>query len=501
MAGDRQDATIGCRGRVRGIDGAIRVEAGEITPGEAADGGERTADDDLAVGLHEGDERTTFGVDLERGVEGAVSADPGEAIAEGPRREAARLDCGEITAEDDLAVGLKREGGHGGVGRGREAGVERAVGVQARDVGPLGGDRAATPDGCELTADHDIAVRSERDGDDVAAKVGVELRVEGAVGIEPGEAVAGGGVFVAGRLERRKRAAENDLAVALHGERGHGVVGIRIEFGIDGAVGVEAGDAIARRHDAGAGRLQGGEATRDHDLAIADGGARGAREIRGLELRNEGEDDAVGVRVVGGVERAIGVEAGHVVAGGGGGAGLHGGEATADDEFAVGLEREGIHLRERAARDVRVECKVEGSVGVEAGHAIARRRGGGTVGLEGGEIAADHDAAVGLEDQGADGAVGVGIKGGVDRAVGVEAGEIVADRGDTSAGAERRELAGDEEFSVGLGCQDIDVAIDVGIKAIGCRRALSKGGNGAQEESGNEQRAQGRPEKRSGEHR
>ena len=92
LADDGQDATIGCGGHVGGIDGAIRVQAGEIIPGEAADGGERTADDDLAVGLHEGDERTTFGVDLERGVEGAVSADPGEAIAEGPRREAARLD-------------------------------------------------------------------------------------------------------------------------------------------------------------------------------------------------------------------------------------------------------------------------------------------------------------------------------------------------------------------------------------------------------------------------
>jgi hypothetical protein len=139
-----------------------------------------------------------------------------------------------------------------------------------------------------------------------------------------------------------------------------------------------------------------------------------------------------------------------VVAGDGGGAGLHGGEAATDEEFAVGLDREGVHLRERAARNIRVEREVEGAVGVEAGDAVARGGGGGAVGLNGGEIATDHDAAVRLEDEGADGAVGIGVKRGVDRAVGIEAGEVVAGGGGTDARAERRELTGDEEFSVGL---------------------------------------------------
>ena len=126
---------------------------------------------------------------------------------------------------------------------------------------------------------------------------------------------------------------------------------------------------------------------------------------------------------------------------------------------------------------------VEGAVGVEAGDAVAGRGGRGAVGLDRREIAADQDPAVGLEEEGADGAVGVRVESEVERAVGIEAGEVVARGGRPDRRAERGELACDEQFSVGLRGHDVDVTVDIGIETVRGGRALREGRDGAQNET------------------
>ena len=57
-------------------------------------------------------------------------------------------------------------------------------------------------------------------------------------------------------------------------------------------------------------------------------------------MENRGKNGAVGGGIEGGVERAVGIEAGNVGAGGTG----HGGESAGEGDLAVGGEREAAHF-------------------------------------------------------------------------------------------------------------------------------------------------------------
>jgi hypothetical protein len=89
------------------------------------------------------------------------------------------------------------------------------------------------------------------------------------------------------------------------------------------------------------------------------------------------------------------------------------------------------------------------------------------LGREGREIAADEEFVVGLEGDGADLAVGIGVVGGVERAVDVEAGDVVA-----LGGADNRKGAGDDELAVGLAGDREHAAVGRGGGKRGVDRAV-----------------------------
>jgi hypothetical protein len=249
-------------------------------------------------------------------------------------------------------------------------------------------------------------------------------------------------------LHRSEIAADQNLAVTLHRQRQRAVIQVRVKLRIGGAVGIEPGQAVAEGGGRVAVRLETRETTRDEDLPV--------------RMLGQGEHDVVRVGIVAGVQRPVGVEPGQAVARGA----AHAREVAARHDAAVGLQQQGVDLRGQPAADVGIESRVDRAVRVETGEAVARDRSG-AVGLQGREIAADKDLAVRLQDQRPHRAVGTGIKRRVERAVRVDAGEVVARGADRAVGTHGGELTGQDEFAVGLGRHGVDVAIDVGIVAIG----------------------------------
>ena len=88
----------------------------------------------------------------------------------------------EFAPEQNPAVRLHRHATDGAVRVGIEARVERAVGIQPRDV--LARD-PAHPE--EFAPDQNLAVRLHHHAiDDVAVHIGIEAHVDRAVGVDPG---------------------------------------------------------------------------------------------------------------------------------------------------------------------------------------------------------------------------------------------------------------------------------------------------------------------------
>ena len=231
----------------------------------------------------------------------------------------------------------------------------------------------------------------QEEGVDGGVGVGVERAVERAVGIETRDPAADARRGVADGLDGGKRAADDDLAVGLDGDDVDGIVRLGIELGIGVTVEVEP-------HEAGT-----------HSRLAAFGVERGegaAGEHFAVTLEREAEDGGVRAGVVGGVEGAVGVEARDVVAHDG----ADGAERAADDDLAVGLDHDRGDLRGEAAADIGVERGVEGAVGVETGEVVAVNLVGGAVGLDGGKRTADENLAVALRGGDQDGAVHVGIE-------------------------------------------------------------------------------------------
>jgi hypothetical protein len=317
------------------------------------------------------------------------------------------LDGGGAGAFEDLEPGLcEPQGATRGAGRGQESGQARAI--EFVDLGEVSAhDHAIVGLGPEGA--HGV-VGAHADG---------KGRVDGAFGQESDQAVVG----IAGELG--EAAADEDFAVRLNGQRLHAVVGggADRQAGIGQSLRGEPNQAVV------AGSIEEGEAAADQDATV------------GLE-----EDHAhFGIRSRSWVERGVGGAAGQAPRQAGPRLTVDLGEVPAEQEVAVGLEGEGV--------DGVVRSRADGVGRVEVGIGQQTDQVRLVDALIVGKVAADQDAAVGLDGDGADGVVetGPGIEGEVQCAVGVESSQAVA--GDA---IDQGEGAADEDLAVGLHGHGLD---------------------------------------------
>ncbi len=173
--------------------------------------------------------------------------------------------------------------------------VQRAVGVDPRDEVAGGRDVSVDVEGGEIPADHDLAVGLDPNRVDRRIGVGREAGVDRAVGIEPGDVIgrvegAAGGRDAVGRriggirLKFGEVARHVELAVRRHLDVKDRGIGARVKRGVDRAVGIEPGDAVAGQDGAGSGVRDGVEGAAEQDLPA---GKEGDHEGRPVQHRGE----------------------------------------------------------------------------------------------------------------------------------------------------------------------------------------------------------------------
>ena len=238
---ERGDLGVG-RGVKRGIDRAIAIEPGEVTTGNTADIRKRAADDDLAVGLNDDRVDNIVGDRGKGGVHRAVGIEASEKVTGHAAQNR------EVAADKHFAVGLHRLDNDAAVGRRVEGRVNRAVGVEASEVVPIdrGDGRAGTILG-EITAGDDLAVGLEREGLHRAVTGTVERHVEAAVDQETRHIRPAGRSRVVVGAQTGESATDQQRAVGLNQEGVDLGVGIRIPRGVERTVGVEPGETAAGR--------------------------------------------------------------------------------------------------------------------------------------------------------------------------------------------------------------------------------------------------------------
>ena len=201
------------------------------------------ANDDLAVRLQrQGDNRFVRpGAGVKRGVERAVGVQARHAHA------GDAVNARELSADDDHAVGLKRENLNRGAqsAAGVKRGVQRAVDIESRNV-----TARRAVDGEELPADENFAVRLEGQGDHQIIHAWVEGGVQRSVRVQTHNGVA------RHVIEQIKITCHDRLAVGLqrHGCDRCVLVQVRIKRpaarvkgGIQRGVGIKPGNAVATR--------------------------------------------------------------------------------------------------------------------------------------------------------------------------------------------------------------------------------------------------------------
>ena len=155
-----------------------------------------------------------------------------------------------------------------------------------------------------------------------------------------------------------------------------------------------------------------------------------------IPLHRQARNEVVRFGIEAAVHGAVGIQAGNVGSGGGrfSAVRLERGKAAADQDPAVRLQRDAADL----VVGIGIEAGVDRTVGIQAGDPVAHGGHKRTVGLELAERAADHDFPVGLERDAGNVPVGTGIKAGVQRAVGIQPGDTFPDdRHNRSVGLER----------------------------------------------------------------
>ena len=165
-------------------------------------------------------------------------------------------------------------------------------------VARSGRGRAVGLEGGEGATEQHLAIRLHRQAKDAAARIGIEVHVQRAVGIKPGDAVArhsehGG-----------KGTPDQHLAIRLHGYARYGAVriGIKVRIEIAGQNQLEIRGDVHIHHHSGLGAWIDGRAIAPVHEAVAggrhggDGGASGAVVDR---LRRGAGDRTVGAGGVG----------------------------------------------------------------------------------------------------------------------------------------------------------------------------------------------------------
>ena len=268
---------------------------------------------------------------IEGRVQGAVGVEPREAAARHP------VISGIVAADDDAAVRLHQNplkielaGDATEAHPGREAGVESAVGIDAVNDHARDAGRVFR---CVIAADDQLAVlRLQREALDLEAAAQVEFRV--------GKSRIGRAIGV--QSDQAAGTADDDLPVGLDQQGSHvrsqfaGLVeGFGIEGGVQGAIGVETGDAGAR--DA----FERAEIAADDHAAI--------RALDGDSLDGAGNvalTDAVTRRARADVESrvqgAVGIETGDIVDAGG----TEGIEVSGDVHLAARGQGNGVNQLE-----------------------------------------------------------------------------------------------------------------------------------------------------------
>ena len=357
----------------------------------------------------------------------------------------------EGAAEEDGAVGLDGDGIDGAVRVGIEIGIHGAVGVEARDEVAHG----RVPEGVwrkavEGATYDNLAVEVEREGVDGTGGAWIK-GVERAVRLEPGEVVArrGRGGRGTSGIEGGERSAGHDLTVGLEEERVNGRAGRRVVGGIERTGAVETRDEFALCRSGSATRLHGREGTAEHNFAVT--------------LDDDGVDAGIEVRVERGVEGAVRIKAGRAVAG----RVTDAGKRTADEDLLVGLDGDcrdfSTQWREKAA--IKDACRRDADEIAVGGLVFIR------------EHPAEEDIAVGFYGDGFDGASefsGQG-KSGAQGAIPGEPSEAVALRRD-GGGVRAMEHRGDRAIGIeGRGEQGVGRALGVETRYVGRARAADIG--------------------------
>ena len=310
---------------------------------------ERPAEHHFAIGLNGQSVHVTVCSGVERRVSRAVGIEPRE-TASRHRARAAAAEHREVAADENLPVGLQAEGVDEPIGAGVEGGVHRAVGIEPADFRSRGCSRSSAESG-EVAADQDLAVGLNRHRDHVQIGAGIEPRVDGAVGIQAPDAIARRVAKLA--AEMCKQPAEQNLPVRLHGDRIHRAVGARRETRVCRAVGVQPAEVIAHRPSQA--RV---ESAAHQNLAVR------------LDRQRVNVVVHVRARVVAHIDAAVGIEPGEVLARRGAGAAADAAEVAANHDPAIRLDDDGVHR----SVDARVEGRIERPVCIEPGETIANRR-------------------------------------------------------------------------------------------------------------------------------
>ena len=394
----RVDLGVGTGAEVDGgIQGAVVVEADQAGAALPIDRAERTRHHNLAVAHQQPGHEVVRALahSTEEGLQRAPAVEPRQPVAPGAAH------AREVAADEQFAIAGQGQGAHGAVDCGGrdEARVQRAAGQEeAGHLATRGAVEAA-----EVAGHIEIPAGGHRDGGLVhqhRTHLGVgpgeavhEPGVQGAVSVQPGDAAAGHAI------DTRERTDQQHLAVTLHGHCVHRVVGARqavLEGDVQGAVGVQPGDAAAQRG------ARVGEGAADDDLAHV-----GAQEAVGVAVHGDAVDDGAhrqqGGRGEGEVQRAVHVEAGHAATG----HPVDVGEEAPDDQLARRVQRH------RVDRGVDPSALIEGAVrraGVEPHQEVVAAAADPVVAGEG----AAHDVVGGrahrLQAQGVDRAVKGGAK-------------------------------------------------------------------------------------------
>ena len=270
---------------------------------------------------------------------------------------------GEIADDDHAPAGLHRQAAHPRVGsRVRIVGIDETSGIQgtvrAQTRHPVLVDAIV---GGEITADVNVGARGinhDRPDRPVGPLPGVERVVDRAVGIQPGDAIAGGAV------ERGEITRDDDFVVRLNGHGQHRIV--RTGTGIEG--GVQRTIRVQPRNARPVGAIDLGEHAADYappgevgDHLVGMEGDHVHRVVR--TAAQPGEDGVV--------HRAIDVQHRDAIAG----QPVHRGEVTANQPASV-----------QALAGQRVGEELDRQHLVVGPNVVAKRRVDGAGGRAGGRL-------------------------------------------------------------------------------------------------------------------